>query len=144
LGQKPLQDQQMSDVALNGVDADDTWVDSAARWAEALVKAESRGPGDLDNARRRIARRHGLSHSILWRLRYRRPRDVLASVYFTLRSAYETECARQIDRLAHELEVTKAIAGADGRAVRAAQALVDASLVATPVDDDGPSVGGAA
>lgn len=61
---------------------------------------------------------------MLWRLRYRRPKDVLASVYFTLRSAYEAECARQIDRLAYELELTKATAGTDSRAVRAVEALV--------------------
>ncbi|HVI30438.1 hypothetical protein [Hansschlegelia sp.] len=134
----------MSDVALNGVDAGDRLVERAARWADALVRAESRGPGDLDNAMRRIARRYRLSHSVLWRLRYRRPRDVLASVYFTLLAAYEAECARQIDRLAHELEITKAVAGVDGRAVRAAQALVDKTHVPPSVDDDGSSDGGAA
>lgn len=107
----------MSDVPL---------VDTAVGWANALVRSESRGPGDLDNAMRRVARRHSLPYGLFWKLRYRRPKDVAASLFISLREAYEAECARQLDRLAHDLEVTKANAGPDCRAVRAAQALVGA------------------
>ncbi len=112
---KSLQERQMSDVST---------VDMAAGWADRLVKFESRGPGDLDGAMRRVARRHGLTYSLFWKLRYRRPKDVMASAFFILRDAYRAECARQQGRLAHELELTRAVAGPDSAAARAAEALV--------------------
>lgn len=99
-------------------------VDQAAAWADELVKFESRGPGDLENAMHRVARRHGLPHSIFWKLRYRRPKDVFASIYLTLQTAYAAECERQHRRLAHEVELTRAIAGAADPLVVAASAVV--------------------
>lgn len=118
MDKKPLRERQMSDVAL---------VERAASWADALLKLESRGPGDLDNAMRRLARKTGVSYATFWKLRYRRPKDVFASVYFSLLAAYEAEHKRQLERLTHELELTRAIAGADCRAVRSAEALVAAA-----------------
>lgn len=99
-------------------------VEEAAAWAEAMVSREARGPGDLPNAMERIARRYGIPHSVLWSLRYRRPKDLFASVYFKLRAAYEAECERQLRQLQHELEITKARAGAAHPAVVAAEAVV--------------------
>lgn len=113
---KSLQETQMSDVST---------VDLAAGWADRLVKFESRGPGDMDGAMRRVARRHGLTYSLFWKLRYRRPSDVMASAFFILRDAYRAECAKQRGRLSHELELTKAITGADCPDLRSVEALVD-------------------
>lgn len=110
----PLQAAQMSDTA----------VDQAASWARELTQREARGPGDLNNAWQRLEARYGVPASTFWSLRYRKPKDILASIYFRLRGAYEAECERQMRKLRHELEVTKAIAGADHAAVRAAEALV--------------------
>ncbi len=112
---KSLRDEQMSDRA----------VDQAAGWARALTQSEARGPGDLDNAWQRLEARYGVPASTFWSLRYRKPKDIVASIYLRLRGAYEAECQRQMRKLHHEIEITKAIAGADHAAVRAAEALVD-------------------
>lgn len=96
----------------------------ASTWARELVRLEALGPGDLPNAMARIERRHGLPARTLWSLRYRPPKDVFASIYNKLRSAYEFECERQLERLKHEITITKLKAGADAPAVCAAAALV--------------------
>jgi hypothetical protein len=83
-------------------------VAEAREWANALVRLEARGPGDLDRAMRRVESRYGVPFSILWTLRYRAPKDILASVYFSLRAAYLAECERQQKRFDHELEIARA------------------------------------
>lgn len=84
--------------------------DEAANWAESLIRKAHRGPGDtLEAAMHRVSRTHGIEHQTLWRLRYRRPKDLLASVYLKLKSAYEAECTRQEAKLRHELEITKTL-----------------------------------
>lgn len=101
-------------------------VEQAAGWANGLVLREARGPGDLPNAMQRLEHRYGIPAQTFWSLRYRKPKDVLASIYFRLRAAYEAECERQQKLLRHELEITKAIAGPDHAAVLAAEAVVGA------------------
>ena len=113
----PLREEQMSDVG---------YVEQAANWAKDLTARESRGPGDLENAWRRLEARYGVPASTFWALRYRRPKDILTSLYFRLRAAYQEECSRQIRKLEHELAITKAISGPYDAAVAAAQAVVDA------------------
>ncbi|WP_020184799.1 hypothetical protein [Methylopila sp. 73B] len=102
-------------------------LDQAASWADDLLRWESRGPGDTDNALRRLARRYGVAYATLWALRYRRPKDLYLSAYNKLAAAYRAERQRQFDRLAHDIEITKAIAGPDGAAVAAAEAVVQAA-----------------
>ncbi|CAM5769922.1 hypothetical protein [Bosea minatitlanensis] len=101
-------------------------VDQAADWANEMVLRETRGPGDLPNAMERLERRHDLPAKTLWSLRYRRPKDIFASLYFKLGQAYQAECERQMRRLSHELEITRAIAGSAHPAVASAEALVGA------------------
>lgn len=85
-------------------------VNDAAMWADALVKRAHRGPGDtVDAAMNRAARKHGVPERTLWSLRYRRPKDVMASVYLKLHAAYIAECERQEAILAHQLEVARAL-----------------------------------
>ena len=103
-------------------------VEQAQDWLGFLLRQESRGPGDTDNAMARLARRTGLPRSTLWALRYRPPKDVLASVYLTLRGAYEAEHERQIARLHHDLTAARQAGRADAALVRAAAALAGASL----------------
>jgi hypothetical protein len=101
-------------------------VDVAKGWASDLIRREARGPGDLDNAMRRLEARYGVPYSTWWSLRYRPPKDMLVTVFDRLRDAYRAECERQIKRLEHDITITKAIAGADSAAVCAAEALVGA------------------
>jgi len=118
VGKKFLQGDEMSSVA---------YVEQAAEWSRKLTQMRARGPGDTDNAMRSIERDYGIAHSILWSLRYRpdRYRSIGAEIFARLRAAYAAECERQVRKLAHEISITKAIAGADEPAVVAAEALVD-------------------
>jgi hypothetical protein len=101
-----------------------TYVDQAAEWAKELTRSETRGPGDQPNAWRRLEARYGISAHTFWSLRYRKPQDIAVSIYMRLQAAYQAECERQMRRLEHELEITKAIAGASNAVVVKAQAVV--------------------
>lgn len=101
-------------------------VASARDWAGALVKRESRGPGDTENAMRRLEARYGIPWRTFWSLRYRPPRDILHGIYLRLHAAHQSECERQMRLLKHELEITKARAGSYPASVRAAEAMVHA------------------
>lgn len=96
----------------------------AKTWARDLVRLETRCPGDTENAMRRLARRYDLSWRVFWTLRYRTPRDVLASVYLKLEAAYRAEIDRQMGLLKHEAAITRLKLGPDHPAVREAEALV--------------------
>ena len=96
----------------------------ARSWANDLILRESRGPGDTENAMRRLEHRYGIPWRTFWAFRYRPPPDVFVSVYDRLRAAYHAECERQTRLLKHEIEISKIIAGPDAPAVRAAEALL--------------------
>lgn len=98
-------------------------VAQAQRIARDLVATESRGPGDTENAMRRLEARYGLPFSTLWALRYRSPKDLLASTWENLKRAHEAECERQMRRYQHELEIARAKAGAGSPLLRAAARL---------------------
>lgn len=100
------------------------FVASARDWANALVRRESRGSGDTENAMRRLEARYGIPWRTFWSLRYRPPSDVLTSVFFRLKAAYEAECERQMRLIKHELEITRAKAGPNAASVRSVEALV--------------------
>ena len=105
----------------------DTTVDRAASWAKRLTQSEARGPGDLENAWRRLEARYGVPWRIFWALRYRCPNEIAASIYLRLQAAYEAECERVLRRTRHELAITKAKAGTDHAVVAEAAALVGES-----------------
>ena len=89
---------------------DMTFVEEAASWADLLVRREHRGPGDtIDAARLRAARKHKLPERTLWALRYRKPKRIWADLYKKLETAVAAEIQSQEARLAHELEITKAL-----------------------------------
>lgn len=113
-----LRKKQMSDVSS---------VDQASAWADALLRWESRGPGDTKNALRRLARKTGVSYATYWALRYRRPKDMYCSVFDKLSAAYHAARQHQFERLSDEIRTTTASAGAESASVRAALALVDAA-----------------
>lgn len=89
-----------------------TGITDARTWANELVRRESRGPGDMENAMRRLEARYGIGWRTFWTLRYRSPDDVFVGVYLQLKAAYESECSRQERLLRHEREITKAKASA--------------------------------
>lgn len=106
-------------------------VETAQQWASWLLKNESRGPGDTVSAMRRIERKHGISYSLLWALRYRPPQDLWASAFLKLGAAYEAERTRQMRLLQNEIENTDARNKLVACLVRAAAATggVDSELV---------------
>lgn len=97
---------------------------TARSWANELLRRESRGPGDMENAMRRLETRYGIPWRIFWTMRYRPPTDVLTGVFVKLGAAYRAECERQERLLRHEIEITKLKTGTVSAAVRAAEALV--------------------
>jgi hypothetical protein len=121
----PSRDETMSDAA---------YVEEAAAWARRLTQSEARGPGDLEPAWRRLEARYGVSWRDFWSLRYRKPSKIATSLYMRLQAAYRAECERQMQRLRHELEITRTIAGPAHPVVVQVQAVVDAA--AAPVGND--------
>lgn len=108
--------------------SDAAFVDQAAAWSNKLLLREITGPGDTEDAMRRLSRRHGIPRSTLWSLRYRKPKGILSGTFARIRQAYEAECERQLRLLQHELEITKRIAGPDHADVLAAEAVVAAAM----------------
>lgn len=106
-------------------------VDDAAKWADGLLACTYRGHGDtIEAATYRAEQKYGVPAQTFWALRYRRPKDLMASVYLRLKCAYEHECQRQEARLRHELALTKEILGdaaSASPAVEQAEALLGAS-----------------
>lgn len=87
-------------------------VDEAANWANELIRRQHRGPGDtVEAAMHRASNKYRIDHQTLWRLRYRKPKDMLVKAYVRLKAAYEAEISRQEAKLAHELEITKTLRG---------------------------------
>ena len=84
------------------------YVDDAADSVSWLIRRESRGPRDLENAMRRLEARYGIPYAVLWSLRYRKPKDILVSVYARIKDAHEAEINRQRSLLEHEQSITKA------------------------------------
>lgn len=83
-------------------------VHEAKIWANRIIAAHHRGPGDTtDAAIHRAAMKHGLDPKMLWRLRYRTPKSMLIGAWKRIKAAYDAECERQEARLRHELQITK-------------------------------------
>lgn len=96
---KPLRETQMAEA----------YVLEAKSWADMLVRAEFRGPGDtIDAAMARCERKHKIDRSTLWSLRYRLPKDMMVSAYMALRAAYHSELKKMQARLEHELLIARA------------------------------------
>lgn len=114
----------MSDKKPDGKNMSDVFVTNATEWANELVRRESRGPGDYENAMRRLESRYGIPWQTLWRLRHGRLKDVYVSIYVRLQAAYQAECERQMRLLAHEIEIAKAKGLTGSPVVAKAEALV--------------------
>ncbi len=108
---------------------DSEGVTEAKGWANRIIAAHHRGPGDTtDAAIHRAAVKHGLDPKLLWRLRYRTPKSMLIGAWKRVKAAYELECGRQEARLRHELEITKTLPATPARLalIRETEALLAA------------------
>jgi hypothetical protein len=103
----------------------DVFVSNAREWAGELVRREARGPGDYENAMRRLESRYGIQWQTFWRLRHGRIKDISASIYARINAAYCAECERQQRLLAGQIEIAKAKGLTSAPAVRKAEALLD-------------------
>jgi len=81
------------------------FVAEAAEWAARLTNEAERKTGKTDTALETVARQTGVNQSTLWRLRYRKPKDLAVSVYMKLKTAWEAVQQRQFERMQHDLEV---------------------------------------
>lgn len=84
------------------------FVDHTVELNRRLVNGECRGPGDLENAMRRVEMKWGIPFSVSWALRYRKPKTVAADIYARHLQAVETHREIQLNRLQHERSITEA------------------------------------
>jgi hypothetical protein len=82
-----------------------TSVDLASDYAKRMVLREAKGPGDVEDAMRRIESMTGIGFSTLWSLRYRPPKTICHDKFQRIREAYLSLCERQLSSLRHELEI---------------------------------------
>jgi len=114
----------MTDATIT--DADEL-VTQAKHWSGSLLARVHNGPGDtVEAVMYRAEQKYGVPAQAFWALRYRTPKDIMASVYLRLKAAYEAECGRQEARLRHELELAKALQG--GATLEAAISEAEAAL----------------
>lgn len=105
--------------------SDAAYIADAAELSRKLTRMKATGPGDTENAMRRIEREYGIDYGFLWSLRYRvdRLKFISHSIYISIQNAYRMECERQMRKLEHDLKKTKA-AGASNDLVASAEAFV--------------------
>ena len=69
-------------------------VELAKQMADALLRAEFRGPGDtVDAAMFRVQQKTGLPSAMIHRLRYRALKDIPAGTYLHIKAVYEQRIA---------------------------------------------------
>lgn len=99
-------------------------INQARSMANELVLRESRGPGDMPNAMRRLESKYGIPAATFFHLRYRNPKRIWADVFLQLQAAYEAAREHQLRQLQHEIAVTKTKAGHRPDFVAPAEAVV--------------------
>lgn len=112
-------------------------VEEAAGIAKWLTQREALGPGDMENAWRRLESRYGLPWRLFWALRYRKPRAIASHFYERLHDVYRAECDRQMKLLRHETIVTEKVAGLASHSVRSAYALLDEDDIKVKAENKG-------
>lgn len=117
--------REMSNAAL---------VDEMAKWSDAVIREEVRGPGDYINAMRRVSKRSGVAYSILFDLKYRKPKKPDPISFARLYEAYVSLRQSQLRQFQDELEQTTKDTGSHSALVRAAVALVGAAAKADGED----------
>lgn len=81
-----------------------SYVPKCRSMAKQMVRLESVGPGDTDNAMLRLATRHGLPYRLFWNLRFRPPKSIDFGMVVKLALAYRAECERHAKGLMRQVE----------------------------------------
>lgn len=76
----------------------------AAEYVRKMVARETAGNGDVENAVRRLARKHGLSFWQIMHLRAGRAKSITVDAFTSIRRAYLEYCEAEIRALQHEIE----------------------------------------
>lgn len=76
----------------------------AAEYVRKMVERETAGNGDVENAIRRLARKHGLSFWQIMHLRAGRAKSITVDAFAAIRGAYLEYCEQQINDLRREVE----------------------------------------
>lgn len=76
----------------------------AAEYVRKMVERETAGNGDVENAIRRLARRHNLSFWQIMHLRAGRAKSITIDAFTSIRGAYLAYCEEQINELRREVE----------------------------------------
>lgn len=79
----------------------------AAEYVKRMVERETAGNGDMENAVRRLARKHGLSFWQLMHLKAGRAKAISIDAFTTIRMAYLNHCEEQINQLRREVEAAR-------------------------------------
>lgn len=75
----------------------------ASEYVRRMVELETAGNGDVENAIRRLARKHGLSFWQIMHLRAGRAKSITIDAYNAIRLAYLNYCEQQIRDLQKEV-----------------------------------------
>lgn len=95
----------------------DKLVSEASGWALGLWEFVHRGMGDTQEAAmHRAAKLAHVSPNTIWKLRYRRPRDIAVSVYFKLKAAHARHVESVEGQIAANLEVLRTLPRTPSRA----------------------------
>lgn len=105
-------------------DAASAFVSEATEKASWLVGQEVRGPGDVENAMRRLEMKFGIPYAALWALRYRPPKSVVTELFVRICEAHEIERASQRKRFNDEDAITHPKTWFGETIARAARTLV--------------------
>lgn len=76
----------------------------ATEYVRKMVERETSGNGDVENAVRRLARKHGLSFWQIMHLRAGRAKTITVEAFGTIRRAYLDYCEAEIRALQREIQ----------------------------------------
>src|SRR4051812_1025191 len=75
----------------------------ASEYVRKMVERETAGNGDVENAIRRLARRHNLSFWQIMHLRAGRAKSVTVDAFTSIRRAYVDYCEAEVRALQEEI-----------------------------------------
>lgn len=76
----------------------------ASEYVRKMVERETSGNGDVENAVRRLARKHGLSFWQIMHLRAGRAKTITVEAFTSIRRAYLDYCEAEIRALQREIQ----------------------------------------
>ena len=109
-------------------------VDLAVDYARKAVQSEARGPGDLEDAMRRLEATTGIGYWTWWGLWNKRRKLVDHDLFNRVRGAYLALCQRQLAKAQHALTIEAAKGSADDIRDLVAEAEVLAAKLAEAID----------